>query len=392
MGQAKWLIILIIIFVLLPESGLSSATSSIDEELVNNEMADDLSLHEVNGFWVEIADEYGGFIPELRKGSLIDWIKNNRQISVKELVLGFISYLFSELIVNGKLLGMLMMLTIFSNLLQTMSGAFDKTTVSKVAYFVVYTILIYLAMNSFFAVFSYTRDTIDMMSGFMIALIPLVLGLMATFGHLLTVSFFHPIVIFLIQSSGLVVSKIVLPLLLLSAILIIGTSINNNMQVTHLANLIKTISIGMLAAFLTIFLGVMSIQGAVSAIQDGVAMKTTKFITGNFIPVIGRTFTDATDTILSASLLLKNAVGVVGVIMIILIALFPAVKILALGLIYKIAAAVLQPIGDGPIIDCLHTISQYIFYTLACLLVITLMFFLTIVIIVVASNVTLLLR
>src|SRR5690625_1982454 len=112
MGQAKWLIILIIIFVLLPESGLSSATSSIDEELVNNEMADDLSLHEVNGYWVEIADEYGGFIPELRKGSLIDWIKNNRQISVKELVLGFISYLFSELIVNGKLLGMLMMLTI----------------------------------------------------------------------------------------------------------------------------------------------------------------------------------------------------------------------------------------------------------------------------------------
>lgn len=392
MGQARWLFILIITFMLLPGNVLANSESSPQEENVNDEMVDDLALHELNLYWSEIVDQYGGFIPELEKTSLVEWIKNNGQFSFQQLVLGFIQYLFSELIVNGKLLGMLLMLTLLSNLLQTMSSAFEKTTVSKVAYFVVYTILIYLAMNSFLAVFTYTRDTIEMMSGFMIALIPLVLGLMATFGNLLTVSFFHPIVIFLIQASGLVVSKVVLPLLFLSAILIIGTSINKNVQVTHLANLFKTISIGMLGAFLTIFLGVMSIQGTVSAIQDGVAMKTTKFITGNFIPVIGRTFTDATDTILSASLLLKNAVGVVGVIIILFIALFPAVKIFAIALIYKVAAAVLQPLGDGPIIDCLHTISQYIFYILACLLAVTFMFFLTIVIIVVASNVTLLLR
>ena len=47
----------------------------------------------------------------------------------------------------------------------------------------------------------------------------------------------------------------------------------------------------------------MSVQGTATAIQDGVALKTTKFITGNFIPVVGRTFTDAADTVLSAALL-----------------------------------------------------------------------------------------
>src|SRR5690625_3422700 len=102
----------------------------------------------------------------------------------------------------------------------------------------------------------------------------------------------------------------------------------------------------MLGAFLTIFLGVMSVQGTVSAVQDGIAMKTAKFITGNFIPVIGRTFTDAADTVLSASLLLKNAVGIVGVIIIVFIALFPTLKIFAIALTYKVAAAILQPIGD----------------------------------------------
>src|SRR5690625_2447857 len=147
-----------------------------------------------------------------------------------------------------------------------------------------------------------------------------------------------------------------------------------------------------LGVFLTIFLGVMSVQGAATAIQDGVALKTTKFITGNFIPVIGRTFTDAADTVLSAALLLKNAIGIVGVTIIIIIAVFPALKILAISFIYKLAAALLQPLGNSPIISSLNTISKYILYVLACLITVTFMFFLSIVVIVIASNIPLLLR
>src|SRR5690625_3202405 len=123
-----------------------------------------------------------------------------------------------------------------------------------------------------------------------------------------------------------------------------------------------------LGVFLTIFLGVMSVQGAAAAIQDGVALKTTKFITGNFIPVVGRTFTEAADTVLSATLLLKNAIGIIGVIIIIFIAVFPAIKIIVISFIYKLDAALLQPLGNSPIIDSLNTISKYIMYVLACLL------------------------
>ncbi len=166
-----------------------------------------------------------------------------------------------------------------------------------------------------------------------------------------------------------------MPLLFLSALLIIVSSLSENHKVTHLADLFRSVGMGMLGVFLTIFLGVLSVQGAASAIQDGVAMKTAKFVTGNFIPVVGRTFTDAADTVLSASLLLKNAVGIVGVAIIIFIAIFPAIKIFVIALIYKVVAAVLQPIADGPIITSLNTISKYIVYILACLLAVTLMFF-----------------
>src|SRR5699024_5506981 len=170
-------------------------------------------------------------------------------------------------------------------------------------------VLLFLALNSFYAAASYAKETIESMNHFMLALIPLVLGLMASFGNIITVSFFQPIIIFFVSVSGMLVTKIILPLLFLAALLLIVSTLNDQYKATHLANLLKSIGLGMLGVFITVFLSVMSVQGAASAIQDGVAMKTTKFITGNFIPVVGRTFTDATDTILSASLLLKNGVG-----------------------------------------------------------------------------------
>ncbi|MFB4166437.1 stage III sporulation protein AE [Virgibacillus sp. JSM 102003] len=391
MVQKKWvLVVLLILQILL--FGQQTVSAEPKSNNVQNKMLNDISLDDMQSFWHTLVDDYGGYLPELEKTSIVEFIKDNGSFSIKNTLWGFIEYFLHELIMNGKLLGLLLMLTLFSMVLQTMHAAFEQSTVSKIAYFVVYIVLIFLALNSFYLAVSYAKDAIDTMSGFMIALLPLVLSIMATLGNVITVSFFQPLVIFLINFSGVLVAKFILPLLFLSALLLIVSSLNDNYKVTHLANLFKTVGLGALGVFLTVFVGVMSVQGASSAISDGVAMKTTKFVTGNFIPVVGRTLTDAADTILSASLLLKNSIGIVGVLIIVLIAVFPALKIFAIALIYKLAAAVLQPIGDGPVITSLNTISNYIVYILACLLAVTLMFFLAIVILVAASNITLLLR
>src|SRR5699024_288745 len=119
--------------------------------------------------------------------------------------------------------------------------------------------------------------TINMMSSFMIGLLPLMLGLLASFGQVISVSFFHPIIIFLIHVSGILVNQFVFPLLYVSMLLLIISQLNDQFQATHLAELLKSIAIGTLGVFLSLFLGVISVQGTASAIQDGVALKTTKF-------------------------------------------------------------------------------------------------------------------
>lgn len=362
------------------------------EEQMHGEMVDSLSLDEVNAFWMDIHDEYGEFLTEMPTKNIAELIKEEEKLSFTSIIRGMLNFLFYEIIINGKLLGTLLILTLFSVILQSISAAFEKSSVSKIAYFIVFIVLIYITLTSFHSVFTYAKETIEQMSNFMIALLPLMLGLLATFGQVMSVTFFHPIVIFLIHISGILMTTFVFPLLFLSALLIMISYLNDKYQATYLAEIFKQISLGTLGIFITIFLGVMSVQGTASAIQDGVALKTTKFITGNFIPVIGRSFTDAADTVLTAALLLKNAIGVIGLLIIVCIAVFPALKIMVIAFIYKLAAALLQPLGNSPIILCLHMISKYIMYILACVITVTFMFFLAIVLMIVASNIPFLLR
>jgi stage III sporulation protein AE len=253
-------------------------------------------------------------------------------------------------------------------------------------------VLIIIALNSFHIAISYTNEAMGTMISFVMALIPILLALMAASGGLISAAFFHPVILFLMNTSGLLMQYIILPLLFLATLLSIVSTMSDQYKVTQLAQLLRNWSIGLMGLFLTVFLGVVSVQGASTAVTDGVTIRTAKFITGNFIPVIGRVFTDATDTVVSASSLLKNTVGIAGVAILLIIVAFPAIKILMIAFIYKFAAAILQPIGGGPVITCLDIISKSVIYVFAALGIVSLMFFLSITVIVAAGNLTMMMR
>ncbi|MFC4324024.1 stage III sporulation protein AE [Litchfieldia salsa] len=385
-GLSTFIIFLVLLF--LPQIVQASPQ---DETLVEQQI-ENLGLDEIKLYWEKVVSEYGGVLPESQKGSLVEFISGEKKLSLKEWLLGFVKYLFYELIANGKLLSTLIMLTIFSTFLQTLQNSFEKSAVSKVAYALVYMVLIIIALNSFRLAIMYTEEAITTMTNFILALVPLLLALIASSGGLASAAFFHPLILFLMNTSGMLIQFVILPLLFLSALLSIVSTMSEHYKVTQLAQLIRNVSIGLLGAFLTIFLGVISVQGASAAVADGITIRTAKFITGNFVPVVGRMFTDATDTVISASVLLKNTVGIVGVVILLLLAAFPALKVLSLAIIYKIAAALLQPIGGGPVIACLDVISKSVIYIFAALAIVSLMFFLSITVIIAAGNLTMMVR
>lgn len=393
-SQAILFLLLLCWLLFFPNLQYAIAQERINEHeaSISDELLETLELDELNKQWNDLQKQYEQFLPTWSEKNIAELIKDSASLSFTSLFKGIVTFVLFELIENGKLLGTLLILTLFSVLLQATINAFGDGSVSKIAQFVIFSVLIYLALQSFYLTYTYTNNVMEQMSSFMVALLPLLLAIIASSGQLLSVAFFHPLIIIFIQFSTILLAKIIFPLLFIAALFMMISQFNESFKLDQLASLLRTLSLGSLGIYVTVLLTIMSVQGTVTAIHDGVALKTTKFIAGNFIPVIGKTLTEATDTILSAALLLKNALGVVGLFIIVTIAVFPALKIAVLAFIYKLVAGLLQPLGNSSIVQSLAIISQYMMYILACLIFMTLMFFLTIVIIIVSSNIPLLLR
>ncbi|ADU94809.1 stage III sporulation protein AE [Geobacillus sp. Y412MC52] len=359
---------------------------SVSEQLAQ------LDVSDIRRYWETIVSEYGGFLPESEKGPLTDFLSGDKQWSPSEWLKALARYLFYELQVNGKLLGTLILLAVFSTVLQSLQNAFAQQEVSKIAQAVVYMVLLLIALNSFRLAADYALEAVRTMSHFIIALVPLLLALLATSGGVASAAFFHPIILFVMNTTGTVVEYVTLPLLLLAALLSVVSTLSDRYKATQLADLLNKAALGLLGLILTVFLGVMSVRGATAAVADGVALRAAKFVTGNFIPVVGKLFTDAADTVVAASMLLKNTVGLVGAAILLMIAIFPAVKIFAIVIVYKLSAALLQPLGGGPVLSCLNIIGKSIAYVLAALLIVSLMFFLSLTVMVMAGNITMMVR
>lgn len=346
---------------------------------------------QIETYWNKVVNDYHGFLPE-SDPDFKSFIRSNKQGFVNKLFDGLLHFFLNELLVNSKLLGTLILLSIFSTLLQAIQSAFENKTVSKVAYMVVTLVLLILLLNSFKVAIGYITGTVSAMSQFLIALIPLIFALTAAAGGAATVTLFHPLIIFLVNAAGWLVSKFVLPLLFMSALLGIVSTLSDHYKLTKLGDFMKNVAVFTLAAFFAVFLGVMSVQGAATAISDGLMVKSAKFFTGNFIPVVGRMFTEAADTVIGASVLLKNTIGIAGLLILFCITVFPLLKVLSLAFIYNVAAAVLQPLGGGPVIDCLGIMAKSMLYLFSALAIVSLMFFLALTIIITSGNLSLMVR
>ncbi|RED89432.1 stage III sporulation protein AE [Cohnella phaseoli] len=374
------------------------ARSSIEgQERLSDDLArkqsEELELGRIQQYWSNLKSEYGGYFPEGKLPELRQLMfPDGESWNIGQVLSGMAKFFLHEVLYSGKLLVTIVLLTIFTMLLETMQSAFERGSVSKVAYGIAYLVVIILAVNSFRTATAYAADAIGSMVQFMLAMVPLLLTLLAGTGGVTSVAVLHPLIVFMIHTIGTLVHLVVFPLLFFSAVLHLVSAMTERYKATQLANLLRNVGIGLLGIMLTVFLGVLSVQGATGAVTDGVALRTAKFVTGNFVPVVGKMFSDATDTVLSASLLVKNAVGLAGVIVLIFLCAFPALKILTLALIYNVAGAVMQPLGDTPIVHCLQTIGKTLIYVFAALASVGLMFFLAVTIILTAGNAALMIR
>ena len=196
----------------------------------------------------------------------------------------------------------------------------------------------------------------------------------------------QPILLFIITFIGNFINNIILPLVLVSTALGIVSKISDRIQIDKLSKFFKSSVVWILGVVLTLFVGVVSLEGNLSSSVDGVTAKTAKAAVSSFIPVVGKILGDAVDTVIGCSSILKNAIGIIGVVVVIGICIAPIIKLTILMAVYYLGAALCQPIADSKIISLLEQMGDTFKILLAILCSVSVMLIIGITLVINISN------
>lgn len=344
--------------------------------------------------YVEIVDkEVKDHLPDLSIEKLYQDAKEGRlSWNPGDVFMGLIRFFFREILANSALLTRLIILAVAGVVLTNLQGTFDKGNISLLANGVVYLVLITIALGSFSIAINTGKEAIENMSGFLYAVMPVLLTLLAAMGGVTSATLIQPVMVVILTLAITVIKTVIFPLIYFMVILNVVSHISPQFNVSRLSGLFKDLSIGLLGIVMTVFVGFLSLQGITGAVADGLTFKAAKFAAGVFIPVVGKSLADAMDTVIGTSLILKNGIGILGVIVIFIMCALPAVKILAMSLIYRFVAAIIQPFGDSRLADALHGLANSLILVFAVVAAAGLMFFFILSVTVCSANISMMFR
>ena len=377
-----------LILFLLPLHVFADDTSDIIKSQL-----DALDIEEIQGFADQVSREADGAIPALDiKEMVLGLLKGDPVVNVQNMILGLGKMLVKEVVLNFNVMGQILVLAVLCAILQNLHGAFEGTGVGRVAYSACYILIAIVAMKSFHTAMTFGSQAIDTMVSYTQALFPTMIALLVSVGAITSSTVFQPIIFGSISLIITAIKYLIIPLVYFSAVLSLLNNLSEGIQVNRLASLLRQTAVGVLGVMLTIFLGVISVQGVASSSLDGLTIKTAKFAMDKFVPIVGKFLNDAFDTVVSCSMLIKNGIGVAGLVVLLMICLFPLVKIFSIIAIYKITSALIEPILDNQIVKCLNDMSNSLLIIFSAVLSVGVLFFVFITVIMGVGNMTVMLR
>ena len=230
------------------------------------------------------------------------------------------------------------------------------------------------------------KNAVQNLTGFANSLIPLMITLMITTGNVVSSGMLQPILLLLVTFISNFMTNILIPIALVATALGIISKISDQAQVGKLSKFLNSSMVWILGTVLTLFVSVTSLEGGLTSSIDGVTAKAAKTAISSVVPVVGSILGDAVNTIMGCSNIIKNAVGVVGIIVIIAICIRPIVQLAALTITYYLGAALCEPIADDKIVGIMEQMGGTFKIFLAVLFALTVLLIIGIAIVMKISN------
>ena len=347
----KIIILVLIIFLMYPSFGFAEEIS--EEEIINSQK----SSINISKF-IEEAKKYTSDVFENTDYNELLSSAITGNINNEQLGKSILNIIGKETLGSIKTIASIMIVIIIHSILKSISEGLENKSIGKICYYVQYILIVTLIMSNFAQVINMVKNSVSDLVSFSNTLIPILITLILTTGNIASANLLQPVLLFMITFIGNLISNIIIPITLASTALAIVSKVSDHIQLDKLSKILKSGVTWTLGVVLTLFVTLLSVEGSLSSSVDGVTAKTAKAAVSSFVPVVGKVLGDAVDSVIGCTSILKNAVGVVGVIVIIGICITPIIKLVLLMTTYYIGSAICEPIADEKIVKLLSQIGD----------------------------------
>lgn len=388
MKRLKYFLILILLI------GLSTTVYGEELEIIDSvleeQMDNHIQMEEIDKFLKDLMEEN-----EIQLGSareiILKLLKGEKPIDGQAIRESIGNIFLREVRFSLSLITKILIIVLISTILTNLQNSFEESSISQLANYFTYILIAILVIANFSQIMDLARATVGRMTDFMQVLLPILLTLLVITGGPNTKIVFHPMILGTVNVLGLLVNNIIFPLIYFSFIISILSNLSQRAELGKLAELGRQIITFIITAAFTIFIGILTIYGLSTKI-DGLTIRTAKFAIDTLVPIVGGFLSDAVDTVIGSSAILKNGIGIIGLLSLIMMILMPIIKVVVLLLLYSIIGAVIEPIASSNIIKFFGESSKTLLLILVSMVSIGIMFFITITIIVDTGNNLMMLR
>lgn len=313
-----------------------------------------------NDLQKQIDSDIGQIIQDLDVGSLqgqLDQIQNvpadvsQLKPLIQQISSGQFRYMGSDILdfllksakqplSNALLLfGELLLLVVAAGVLAQLTKAFAAEGAAKVAGLIVYAAAAIAVVAALVNAVKTAEAAINGLLNVSQGLFPVLSMMLAATGGLATTAVLQPAYSIIIETASWLTREALIPAALYGGVLAVVGNLTEKGLLTELGSLVRSASVWIAGAVMTVFVAVAAIQGAAAASYDGISFRAAKYAVDSMVPYVGGMFSDMADTFAGCTLLVRNAVGMAGLIMMVLAVISPLLSALGAYFALKLAAA-----------------------------------------------------
>ena len=371
--------IIVIVILLFAMSPLEIQAAETSPQL---DLQKDLDLQQTDEFFQRDGGEadfsLSSYVSEVMKG--------NADFSLGSIGQGVLDNFGKQFGEQRKTILRILVLGVFAGIFVRFAGTIGDKDLGETGFYVVFLLLTGLVSSGFYVAYEVANEALTYLVDFMKALIPSFSLALIYGGGTQTSLLFYETMLVAMGLLQMLMGGVLLPGVQIYFFMNIVNQLAEH-RFSRMVDLIGSILRWSVKILFTVLIGYQGIQGMLIPVMDKVK-NNALWQSAKGLPGVGNTVGSVMDTVLGSGVLIKSAVGVGGVIGILVLCIYPLLKLLVFTLVYKVSGAVIQPVSDGRIVAILQSAAASGKILLGFLLAGALMFILSITIVLVCTNMT----